>query len=88
MRLQDANPTLPQLAVDRCTGQKRAILERLTRGPVTNTELIQIAQRFGARIQELRELVGQYGFEIVTESVSEARGVYRYQLRKAEGGDA
>jgi hypothetical protein len=75
------NSTAPDAAKPRFTRQHQAILDRLEQGPATNTELVQIAQRFGARVKELRDA----GYVIKQEAVSHARGVHRYWLTKGAG---
>lgn len=40
---------------DRLAAQCRAILERLKAGPATNVDLDRIAQRFGARLYDLKK---------------------------------
>ena len=70
------NPTAPEAAKPRLGRQQRAILERLRRGPATNTELSQIAQRFSARIGELRDA----GYDIRRTHDDHERGVYVYEL--------
>lgn len=70
------NSTVPETAKPRLGRQQKAILEALRVGPVTNTELLGIGMRFGARIQELRKA----GYEIATCSASAERGCYLYTL--------
>ena len=82
--LFDANPTLPRSAIERAAGQKRRILERLNEGPATNSDLMEIAHRFGARLQELREYLKPLGWEITTTTLSGQRGVYLYTLKRSE----
>ena len=72
----DFNPTVPEAAKPRLGRQQRAILDRLRRGPATNTELVQIAQRFGGRIGELRAA----GYDIRRTYDDDRRGVYMYEL--------
>ena len=72
----DFNPTVPEAAKPRLGRQQWAILERLRRGPATNTELSQIAQRFSARIGELRDA----GYNIQRTYDDDRRGVYVYEL--------
>ena len=70
------NPTVSEAAKPRLGRQQQAILERLRRGPATNTELSQIAQRFSARIGELRAA----GYDIRRTHDDHERGVYVYEL--------
>ena len=70
------NSTAPEAAKPRLGRQQWAILERLRRGPTTNTELSQIAQRFSARIGELRDA----GYNIQRTYDDDRRGVYVYEL--------
>jgi len=70
------NPTVPEAAKPRLGRQQRAILDRLKRGPATNNELVQIAQRFGGRIGELRAA----GYDIRRTHDDDRRGVYVYEL--------
>jgi hypothetical protein len=58
-------------------GQRLSILARLSKGPATNAELSQIAQRFGSRLKELRTA----GHIIDTRRVDAAKGVFEYTLR-------
>lgn len=62
----------------RLNRQCREILARLEQGPATNSELVQIAQRFGARIQELRVA----GCEIEVTKLDTKRGINQYTLTK------
>ena len=72
----DFNPTVPEAAKPRLGRQQQAILERLRRGPATNNELVQIAQRFGGRIGELRAA----GYDIRRTHDDHERGVYVSEL--------
>lgn len=74
------NTTVPEKAAPRLCAQHHRILERLRQGPVRNTELVLLAQRFGARLKELRDA----GYRIERNSVDEQRGVFEYRL--AENG--
>lgn len=58
---------------ERTDTQRAAILERLRRGPVRNTELNQIAFRYSARIYELRKA----GHDIDVQSLGGGVNVYR-----------
>lgn len=60
----------------RLSRQSSAILERLRRGPATNTELIVMAQRFGARLHDLRKA----GYQISTNLIDTENGIYLYTL--------
>jgi hypothetical protein len=71
------NSTVPEAARPRLNAQHQALLARLAQGPATNRELKHIAERFGARIQELRRA----HYVIEQRPVSEERGVYRYELK-------
>lgn len=75
------NSTVPEEAKPRLGLQHQAIIERLQKGPVTNYELLQYAQRFGARIHELRKA----GYNIIKTYADDTRGVYVYSL---EGGQS
>jgi hypothetical protein len=75
------NPTVPDEAKPRLNNQHRSILARLSRGPATNRELNQIAQRFNARICEIRAA----GVRVDKRLVDARKGVYEYRL-VAEGG--
>jgi hypothetical protein len=46
---------VPEHDRERVEAQRAKLLERLQRGPATSEELSRIAQRFGARIHELRK---------------------------------
>ena len=70
------NPTVPEAAKPRLGRQQQAILDRLRGGPATNNELVQIAQRFGGRIGELRAA----GYDIRRTHDDDRRGVYVYEL--------
>lgn len=71
------DPNVEAEAKPRLTRQAWAVLQRLQQGPATNVELIAIAQRFGARIHDLRKA----GYEIERTSVDVAAGVYGYELK-------
>ena len=70
------NPTVPGAAKPRLGRQQQAILDRLRKGSATNNDLCQIAQRFSARIGELREA----GYDIRRTYDDDRRGVYMYEL--------
>ena len=70
------NPTVPDAAKPRLGRQQQAILDRLRKGPATNNDLCQIAQRFSARIEELRKA----GYDIRRTHDDDRRGVYIYEL--------
>ena len=74
------NPTVPEAAKARLSKQQQAILARLRVGPATNLELIQIAQRFSARIHELRTA----GYRIERTRDDEEAGIYLYALIEGE----
>ena len=57
--------------------QNAAILARLRRGRASNVELLAIAQRFGARIHDLR----RHGYDVALVSRDNVRGVTWYELR-------
>ena len=61
----------------RLSKQCMVILGRLMVGPVTNTELMKIAQRFGARLHDLR----MAGYDIETQSRDNKTGVVWYNLK-------
>jgi hypothetical protein len=71
------NPTVPDAAKPRLNNQHRSILARLSQGPATNSELVLIAQRFGARIAELRSA----GFHIDKRAIDYFKGIFEYTLR-------
>lgn len=75
-RLPLPDPRIVREARPRLHLQSIAILARLKEGPATNGELGKLAQRFGARVMELRDA----GHVIHQEYVSQSRGVYRYEL--------
>ena len=60
----------------RLSRQSLAVLERLRQGPAENTELVLIAQRFGARVHDLRGA----GFPVVILSRDRETGVTVYAL--------
>lgn len=60
--------------------QSEAILERLQQGPASNSELLLIAQRFGARIHELRKS----GHNIRISDRDRATGHVMYELVRYE----
>lgn len=62
----------------RLNRQSAEILERLRQGPASNVELMQIAQRFGARLHELRAC----GHVIEIVDRDRATGHVVYQLRE------
>jgi hypothetical protein len=59
----------------RLSRQSQLILNRLRCGPARNTELVEIAVRYGARLLDLR----RSGFRITTE-LDRASGVAVYRL--------
>jgi hypothetical protein len=68
-----------QADAPRLSAQHHAILDRLKEGPVTNVELGEICQRFGARLQELKRA----GFPWVKQWVRTPNlptGVWEYRL--------
>lgn len=77
-----ADPRVDPTQYERLGRQQRAILDRLRQGPATNTELVQIAQRFGARVKELRDA----GWEIGTDVHIPGSGVVTYRLLRDLGG--
>jgi hypothetical protein len=62
----------------RLTRQSLAILARLREGPASNSDLVLIAQRFGARVHDLREA----GYPITILSRDRASGVTVYALEE------
>lgn len=60
----------------RVKGQALAILQRLRKGPVLNTELNEIAFRYSARLHEL----DQMGYRYAKQRVAGKRGVFEYRL--------
>ena len=48
------NPTVEEQDAPRLSAQHHAILAALREGPKTNVELGRIAQRFGARLNEIK----------------------------------
>jgi hypothetical protein len=74
------NSTVSKADMPRLNAQHHAILDRLREGPVTNTELSQICQRFGARLQEIKLA----GFSIGKECIKPGVWVYRL-LSRIEG---
>lgn len=64
----------------RLSRQSEQILALLEDGPATNVQLMQVAQRFGARIHDLRHA----GYDVRIESRNRATGLVTYTLiRKA-----
>ena len=61
----------------RLNAQCHRILDRLRRGPVTNSELASIAIRYSARIHELRRC----GHTIEIVERNEQTWVFVYQLK-------
>jgi len=85
--LPPTDPHVRSIAdVVRLTGQNRAILERLRKGPATNGELAAIALKYTSRISDLR----QHGCVILCEKQSEGRAEYVLQsepgVRRQAGG--
>jgi hypothetical protein len=87
--LFDAPPAIPPrdprvapAAVARLSAQSAAVLERLRRGPATNTELAAITHRFGARLYDCRKA----GYDIRITANDHATGLVTYAL--FEGGAA
>lgn len=64
----------------RLSRQSRQILERLSKGPAINTELMEIAQRFGARIHDIRK--AGYRVEIIWRD--NEKGLVCYELKKEQ----
>lgn len=75
------NGSVPDHERARLSEQHHAILARLRQGPATNLELGQIAQRFTARLHELRKAGHDWRRETVRA------GVYRYSLTTSHTGD-
>jgi hypothetical protein len=71
------NSTVPDEARPRLNNQHRSILARLSQGPATNSDLVKIAQRFGARIAELRAA----GFHIDKRAIDHFKGIFEYTWR-------
>lgn len=76
------DPSAPALAVPRLSRQCRDILERLRRGPGTNTELARIALKYTSRISDLRK----HGYVVEVQSHDHSTGLVVYAL--VEGGAA
>ncbi len=68
---------VPKAARPRLSGQQAAILARLQRGRVANTELTTIALRYSARLHELT----QAGFYWEKFDEDHASGVVWYRLK-------
>lgn len=66
----------------RLSRQCRAILDRLKAGPATNADLVTIAQRFGARIHDLRAA----GHTIEITHRDHETGITTYSLEARHGG--
>jgi hypothetical protein len=60
----------------RLSRQCQAILARLKEGPASNSDLMRIAQRFGARIHDLRGA----GYAIEIQSRDRVTGVTIYAM--------
>lgn len=74
--IEPVDPHLEAEELPRLTRQCLKILERLQQGPATNTELIAIAQRFGARLHDLKKA----GYKIATERSDVEAGIFVYRL--------
>lgn len=66
----------------RLSEQARRVLDRLRRGPATNAELAGIANRFGARLYDLR----RSGFTITTSEAKDGSGLVWYRLTGEPNG--
>lgn len=73
---------LPQSERDRLNRQQSRILDRLRQGRATNAELGRIAQRFGARLKELRDK--GYDIQIITRDRERGLTVYALFVRGVE----
>jgi hypothetical protein len=69
------DPHVTPEEMPRLSRQSQLILDRLRCGPARNTELVEIAVRYGARLLDLR----RSGFVITTE-LDRASGVAVYRL--------
>jgi hypothetical protein len=74
---QALNFSVPPEAQERLNRQCTLILECLRKGPATNIELVHIAQRFGARLHDLKRA----GYEWEKRCISAEDGVYEYRLK-------
>lgn len=74
------NSTVEPEAKPRLKSHQQKILARLQSGPAVTDDLNKICNRFSARLGELRKA----GYEISTEKVDGAKGVFRYSLEKAQ----
>jgi hypothetical protein len=70
------DPSVPSAAVPRLSRQSLAILDRLRKGPATNTELAGITHRFGARKFDLVKA----GYDVRIVGHDAASGLVRYAL--------
>jgi hypothetical protein len=68
------DPNVEPQDVPRLSRQSKKILERLMWGPATNSDLGLIAQRFGARIHDLRKA----GYRIKKTPIGD--GLVKYEL--------
>ena len=68
------DPSVPDDEIPRLSAQHVAIADALREGPKTNLELGMIAQRFGARLMELKRA----GF--LWKRSSAGRGIHRYEM--------
>src|SRR5678816_3999302 len=68
------NSSVPEHEAPRLSLQHQTILDRLREGPATNLELGEIAQRFSARLHELKLAGHPWRRETIRP------GVYRYTL--------
>lgn len=76
--VRPVDPHLTEAEKPRLTRQALQVRDRLAQGPATNKELIQIAQRFGARIHDLRK----HGYEIDVVSRCHETGLFVYEMRR------
>jgi DNA-binding CsgD family transcriptional regulator len=74
--IRPADPNAHPEAHARLTRQSREILDLLKQGPQTNLTLLGIAQRFGARLHDIRKA----GYDVDTKLTDPQRGIYTYTL--------
>lgn len=75
-RIPIADPHVAAIDKPRLSAQCVRVLDRLRRGVATNQELAGIANRFGARLWDLRKA----GYGITTSEAKDGSGLCFYRL--------
>jgi len=72
---RDCAAEIPRLA-----GQNRRILERLLLGPVSNAELVEMANKYTGRISDVRRMLRRRGYDVEAYEHNRTTGVCWYRI--------